>query len=130
MEPVGLQVADDLAAVKFGVFGGLCLLGGTGVQLGKAGLHPLDLAPQAGKLIVGHGLLRPGIGALDGGVILGGASLSGGVGTVTGTLLGSMIIGVINNGLNLLNVNSYYQDIVKGIIIILAVMIKRNKATK
>ena len=38
--------------------------------------------------------------------------------------------GVINNGLNLLNVNSYYQDIVKGIIIILAVMIKRNKATK
>lgn len=41
-----------------------------------------------------------------------------------------MIIGVINNGLNLLNVNSYYQDIVKGIIIILAVMIKRNKATK
>ena len=59
-----------------------------------------------------------------------GASLSGGVGTVTGTLLGSMIIGVINNGLNLLNVNSYYQDIVKGIIIILAVMIKRNKATK
>ena len=64
------------------------------------------------------------------GVILGGASLSGGVGTVTGTLLGSMIIGVINNGLNLLNVNSYYQDIVKGIIIILAVMIKRNKATK
>ena len=67
---------------------------------------------------------------MDGGVILGGASLSGGVGTVTGTLLGSMIIGVINNGLNLLNVNSYYQDIVKGIIIILAVMIKRNKATK
>lgn len=64
------------------------------------------------------------------GVILGGASLAGGVGTVTGTLLGSMIIGVINNGLNLLNVNSYYQDIVKGIIIILAVMIKRNKANK
>ena len=64
------------------------------------------------------------------GVILGGASLSGGVGTVTGTLLGGMIIGVINNGLNLLNVNSYYQDIVKGIIIILAVMIKRNKANK
>lgn len=64
------------------------------------------------------------------GVILGGASLAGGVGTVTGTLLGSLIIGVINNGLNLLNVSSYYQDIVKGIIIILAVMIKRNKANK
>ena len=64
------------------------------------------------------------------GVILGGASLSGGVGTVVGTLLGSLIIGVINNGLNLLNVSSYYQDIVKGIIIILAVMIKRNKTNK
>ena len=63
-------------------------------------------------------------------VILGGASLAGGVGTVTGTLLGSMIIGVMNNGLNLLNVNSYYQDIVKGVIIIFAVMIKRNKTKK
>lgn len=75
--------------------------------------------------------------ALDGlemdvlsGVILGGASLSGGVGTVPGALLGSLIIGVINNGLNLLNVSSYYQDIVKGIIIILAVVIKRNKENK
>ena len=64
------------------------------------------------------------------GVILGGASLSGGVGTVPGALLGSLIIGVINNGLNLLNVSSYYQDIVKGIIIILAVVIKRNKENK
>ncbi len=64
------------------------------------------------------------------GVILGGASLAGGVGTVVGTLLGSLIIGVVNNGLNLLNVSSYYQDIVKGIIIILAVMIKRNKTNK
>lgn len=64
------------------------------------------------------------------GVILGGASLSGGIGTVPGALLGSMIIGVINNGLNLLNVSSYYQDIVKGIIIILAVVIKRNKENK
>jgi len=64
------------------------------------------------------------------GVILGGASLAGGVGTVVGTLLGSLTIGVINNGLNLLNVSSYYQEIVKGIIIILAVVIKRNKGTK
>ena len=64
------------------------------------------------------------------GVILGGASLSGGIGTVPGALLGSLIIGVINNGLNLLNVSSYYQDIVKGIIIILAVVIKRNKENK
>lgn len=64
------------------------------------------------------------------GVILGGASLAGGVGTVVGTLFGSLTIGVINNGLNLLNVSSYYQEIVKGIIIILAVVIKRNKRTQ
>lgn len=96
-----------------------------------------SLMCAVGGLIITSKLLSAQPTACDGlemdvlsGVILGGASLSGGVGTVTGTLLGSMIIGVINNGLNLLNVNSYYQDIVKGIIIILAVMIKRNKATK
>lgn len=96
-----------------------------------------SLMCAVGGLITTSKLLSAQPTACDGlemdvlsGVILGGASLSGGVGTVTGTLLGSMIIGVINNGLNLLNVNSYYQDIVKGIIIILAVMIKRNKATK
>lgn len=64
------------------------------------------------------------------GVILGGASLAGGIGTVVGTLFGSLTIGVINNGLNLLNVSSYYQAIVKGVIIILAVVIKRNKKTQ
>ena len=64
------------------------------------------------------------------GVILGGASLAGGVGTVVGTLLGSLTIGVINNGLNLLNVSSYYQEIVKGIIIIFAVVIKRKNETQ
>ncbi len=59
-------------------------------------------------------------------VILGGTSLSGGVGGVTGTLIGSLIIGVINNGLNLLNVSSFYQQIVKGLIILVAVLIKRR----
>lgn len=59
-------------------------------------------------------------------VILGGASLSGGVGTVTGTLLGALIIGVINNGMNMLNISPFFQQIVKGTIILAAVLIKRK----
>lgn len=64
------------------------------------------------------------------GVILGGASLSGGVGTVIGAFIGTLIIGVINNGLNLLNVSSYWQQIVKGIIIVAAVLIKKGEINK
>jgi ribose transport system permease protein len=60
-------------------------------------------------------------------VILGGASLSGGVGTVIGTVLGALIIGVINNGMNQLGISAFYQQIVKGLIIIIAVLIRRNK---
>jgi len=44
-----------------------------------------------------------------------------------GTVLGALIIGVMNNGLDLLNVSSYWQQIVKGLIILLAVMIDRKK---
>lgn len=60
-------------------------------------------------------------------VILGGAALSGGVGTITGTLIGALTIGVINNGMNLLNVSPFFQDVVKGSIILAAVLIKRKK---
>jgi ribose/xylose/arabinose/galactoside ABC-type transport system permease subunit len=55
-------------------------------------------------------------------VVIGGTSLRGGSGKIIGTILGFMIIGIINNGLNLLNVSSYYQLIVKGLIIAGAVM--------
>ena len=60
-------------------------------------------------------------------VILGGTSLAGGQGTVVGTLFGAFILGVINNGLNLLNVSSFYQQIVKGLIILIAVLTKSKK---
>jgi ribose transport system permease protein len=54
-------------------------------------------------------------------VVLGGTSLSGGKGSIMGTVFGALIIGVLNNGMNLLNVSPYYQLIVKGLVILLAV---------
>ena len=62
-------------------------------------------------------------------VVLGGTSMTGGNGSLTGTLIGILILGVLNNGLNLLGVSSFYQQIVKGIVILIAVLIdrKRNK---
>lgn len=56
-------------------------------------------------------------------VIIGGTSFMGGVGTVSGTVVGALIIGVINNGMSLMGINTFYQMIVKGFIIILAVLI-------
>lgn len=60
-------------------------------------------------------------------VVLGGTSLSGGKGRITGTLIGALIIGTLNNGLNILNVSSFYQQVVKGIVILLAVLMDRKK---
>lgn len=59
-------------------------------------------------------------------VVLGGTSTAGGEGNVTGTIIGAMIIGVLNNGLNLMNVSPFYQSIVKGIVILLAVMMDKQ----
>lgn len=54
---------------------------------------------------------------------IGGASLAGGKGSVIGTVLGALILAVLKNGMTLLNVQSYYQQIATGIVIILAVML-------
>ncbi|WP_027795688.1 ABC transporter permease [Paraburkholderia acidipaludis] len=55
--------------------------------------------------------------------VLGGTSLNGGYGTIAGTLIGALIIGVINNGMNLMSVPYFYQLIVKGVVILVAVCI-------
>jgi ribose transport system permease protein len=56
-------------------------------------------------------------------VVIGGTSLFGGVGGIGGTIIGSLIIGVISNGLTILNVQSFWQDVVKGLVIYLAMTI-------
>jgi inositol transport system permease protein len=59
--------------------------------------------------------------------VIGGTSFAGGIGTVWGTVIGALIIGVMNNGLDLLNVSPFYQLIVKGSIIIIAIIIDERK---
>ncbi len=56
-------------------------------------------------------------------VVLGGASLSGGRGSIHGTILGVLIIGVVNNGIVLLNIESFWQDVVRGLLLIIAVAV-------
>lgn len=61
-------------------------------------------------------------------VVIGGTSLSGGRGTILGTVLGAVIIGVLNNGLVLLDVSPFWQQVVKGFVILIAVIIDRANA--
>ena len=60
-------------------------------------------------------------------VALGGTSMNGGRGKIWGTFIGVLIIAVLNNGLNILGVSSYYQDVVKGIVILIAVLSDRRR---
>ncbi len=73
----------------------------------------------SGQPTVGQGFELDAIAA----VVLGGTSMRGGVGTIGGTVIGALIIAVLNNGLNLLNINSFWQLIVKGVVILLAVYV-------
>ena len=59
-------------------------------------------------------------------VVIGGTALSGGVGKMWGTIVGAFIIGVLNNGLDLLGVSSYWQQVISGAIIIGAVLLDRT----
>lgn len=85
----------------------------------SAALGGLFLASQlgAGAPAAASGIELSVIAA----VILGGTSLVGGKGTIAGTLLGVLILGTLNNGLTLLNVSSYYQEIARGVVLLMAV---------
>lgn len=60
-------------------------------------------------------------------VVIGGTSLSGGKGRIFGTLVGALIIGTLNNGLNILGVSSFYQQVIRGIVILIAVLLDRGE---
>lgn len=93
-----------------------------------AGLAGTVLASRinAGQPNSGEGYELDAIAA----VVIGGTSLNGGIGKVSGTILGVLIVGGINNGMDLLNISSYYQKIVKGSIIVLAVLLDRITKNK
>ena len=61
-------------------------------------------------------------------VVLGGTSMSGGVGTIGGTIIGAFVIGVINDGMIMIGVSEFWQKVIKGIIIVLAVIIDQFQA--
>lgn len=94
-----------------------------------AGLAGVVLASRmySGQPTAGEGAEMDSIAA----VVVGGTSMSGGSGKIGGTIIGALIIGFLNNGLNLLNVNSFWQYVVKGLVILLAVFVdffrNRNK---
>lgn len=60
-------------------------------------------------------------------VVIGGTSMAGGVGTIFGTAIGAVIIGILDNALNMLQVSSYYQDVAKGVVILIAVLMDRKQ---
>lgn len=90
----------------------------TGVMAGIAGVV-LASRMYSGQPTAGEGAEMDAIAA----VVVGGTSMQGGSGKIGGTIIGGLIIGVLNNGLNLMNVNSFWQYVVKGIVILLAVFI-------
>jgi putative xylitol transport system permease protein len=95
------------------------------VSGGLAGIAGMLLAARTGSA-----LTQAGIGyELDAiaAVVIGGISLSGGVGRMTGALIGALIIGVMNNGLDLMGIESYYQQVLKGMLIVGAVMLDQRR---
>ncbi len=92
-----------------------------GLTAGLAGIV-LSSRVMSASPAIGEGYELDAIAA----VVIGGTSLMGGAGTIAGTVVGALIIGVMNNGLDMLNVSSYWQAIVKGLIIILAVLLDKK----
>lgn len=91
------------------------------------------MASLAGLILLSRlGSAQPTLGSgyeLDAiaAVALGGTSMNGGRGKIWGTMIGILIIAVLNNGLNILGVSSYWQDVVKGIVILIAVLSDRKR---
>ncbi|HHW67653.1 ribose ABC transporter permease [Defluviitalea raffinosedens] len=109
----------DIQKVQIGVF---TLLGFSSAFAGIV----LCARMYSGQPTVGQGFEMDAIAAS----VLGGTSMSGGIGTIGGTMIGALIIGVLNNGLNILNVSSFWQSIIKGAVILTAVYVDSVKKRK
>ena len=116
---------NELAAKVSGINTNLVIIRVYAISGMLAGLAGIVLSSRvmSGSPSTGQGYELDAIAA----VVIGGTSLSGGTGSIAGTIAGVLIIGVMNNGLDLLNVSSYWQLIVKGLIIVLAVLLDRSK---
>lgn len=115
---------NELAAKVSGVNTDRVLIGVyafAGALAGAAGIV-LSSRIMSGPPAGGQGYELDAIAA----VVIGGTSLSGGIGSIAGTIVGVLIIGVMNNGLDLLNVSSYWQQVVKGLIIVCAVLLDKK----
>ncbi|MDR1781893.1 MAG: ribose ABC transporter permease [Bacilli bacterium] len=104
---------DRTKIIIYGMIGFTCALAGVilSARLGSA-------SPQAGT-----GYELDAIAA----VVIGGTTLAGGKGSISATFIGVLLIGILSNGLNLLGIQSEYQNIVKGAVILLAVLIDTFK---
>lgn len=80
----------------------------------------------SGQFNVGEGAEMDAISA----VVLGGTSMSGGIGHLSGTIIGCIVIGVLNNGMNILGIDSSWQYVVKGVVVLIAVFIDYFKKMK
>lgn len=94
----------------------------TGVLAAFAGIV-LASRMYSGQPASGEGYEMDAIAAC----VLGGVSMSGGVGRISGTVFGAIVIGIISNGLNLMGVSSFWQLVVKGLIILAAVILDSRK---
>jgi ribose transport system permease protein len=88
------------------------------------GLAGIILTAQQGSGVPASGAPSLSLQAITA-VVLGGAALTGGIGNITGTFLGVLILGVLQNGLLLLNVNALYQPVPQGLLLIIAVLIQQ-----
>lgn len=117
--------SSENAAVMSGINVPMIKVAAFAIAGALAGLSSIMLTARlySGQPMAGDGMQMDAIAA----AVIGGTSLKGGVGTIFGTICGALIIGVINNIMDLVNINMYWQDIAKGVIIVAAVIIDTQK---
>lgn len=108
----GVNVAR-MKLFVYGLSGFLCAVSGVVLSSRLISAQPTE----------GNGYELEAIAA----VIIGGASLSGGSGTIIGTIIGAFILGILRNGLNMLNVSGFWQQVMIGIVVLLAVLIDQRR---